>query len=78
MAYQLTQGANILRTADNAFIPPDPTNIDYAAYLAWVDEGNTPTPAPAPQPPTPLTARERLEAAGFNISELRELLFADA
>lgn len=31
---------------------------------------------PAP-PPAPLTARERLEAAGFSIAELRELLFAD-
>jgi hypothetical protein len=32
---------------------------------------------PPPPPPAPLTARERLEAAGFSISELRELLFAD-
>jgi hypothetical protein len=38
------------------------------------DWRNTEPPAP---PPAPLTARERLEAAGFSISELRELLFAD-
>jgi hypothetical protein len=51
MTYQLTQGDCILRTADNAFIPPDPANTDYAAYLAWLDEGNTPLPAPeAPGP----------------------------
>ena len=35
----------ILRTADNAFIPFDPDNTDYQAYLAWVEEGNTPQPA---------------------------------
>lgn len=31
----------IVRVADNAFIPPDPANTDYQAYLAWVAEGNT-------------------------------------
>jgi hypothetical protein len=46
--YQLTQGDTILRLTDNAFIPPDPANTDYAAYLAWVEEGNTPDPAPVP------------------------------
>ena len=32
----------IKRLADNAFIPFDPANTDYIAYLAWVAEGNTP------------------------------------
>ena len=31
----------ILRKEDGAFIPFDPQNIDYQAYLAWVAEGNT-------------------------------------
>ena len=45
MTYQLTQGDTILRTADGAFIPPDPANTDYQAYLHWLEEGNTPLPA---------------------------------
>ena len=39
----------IKRIADNAFIPFDPANTDYAEYLKWLDEGNVPTPAD-PQP----------------------------
>jgi len=31
----------INRIADNAWIPTDPANTDYQAYLAWVAEGNT-------------------------------------
>jgi hypothetical protein len=35
----------IQRLFDNAFIPFDPDNTDYQAYLKWVAEGNTPEPA---------------------------------
>jgi hypothetical protein len=35
----------ILRIADNAFIPFDPANTDYQAYLKWLEKGNTPLPA---------------------------------
>ena len=31
--------------SDNTFIPFDPDNTDYQAYLKWLDEGNTPLPA---------------------------------
>ena len=75
--YQLTTGETILRLADNAFIPPDPANTDYAAYLAWVEAGNTPEPAPIPEPPVELTPAEKLARSGLTVAELKELLGLD-
>jgi hypothetical protein len=38
----------IKRLSDNAFIPFDPDNRDYAEFQAWLAEGNAPTPADEP------------------------------
>ena len=72
--YQLTTGDAILRLSDNAFIPPDPANTDYAAYLEWVEAGNTPEPTPEPEPVPELTPAEKLAASGLTVEELKELL----
>ena len=74
MEFQLTQTNMIKRLTDNAFISPDPNNTDYQVYLRWLEEGNTPLP-PDPEPtPEPLTAQQKLEAAGLTVEELKGLL----
>jgi hypothetical protein len=37
----------VIRTSDSAFIPFDPANTDYQAFLLWKSEGNEPLPADA-------------------------------
>ena len=41
----ITNQEFVIRLADNAFIPMDEANTDYAAYLKWLEAGNTPQPA---------------------------------
>lgn len=44
--YKLSKNQNIVqRLSDNAFIPFDPANTDYQAYLKFLEEGGQPLPA---------------------------------
>lgn len=45
MTYKLTKHDTVIRISDNAHIPADLANTDYATYLAWRDAGNVPLPA---------------------------------
>ena len=40
--FPLDYSVSVIRLADMACIPFDPDNTDYQAYLAWLEEGNTP------------------------------------
>ena len=40
-----TEPNSTIRLSDHAYIPFDPANTDYQAYLKWLEEGNTPLPA---------------------------------
>ena len=47
--YQLTSDKAVtIRLEDGAFIPNDPANTAYQAYLRWTAQGNQPAPAPVP------------------------------
>lgn len=48
--YKTISEKMVKRILDNAFIPFDPSNADYQAYLKWLDEGGVPEPADEPAP----------------------------
>ena len=53
--YKLNIFPIITRLSDGASIPADEDNTDYAAYLVWLSEGNTPEPADPIVIPVPTT-----------------------
>ena len=52
MTYYIVS-ASVIATDTGLYIPVDPDNSDYQAYLAWVAAGNTPTSNPFVPPASP-------------------------
>jgi hypothetical protein len=75
--YKLTKHNSIQRLADNASIPNDPANRDYAEYLEWVAAGNTPGPAQTQAEIDAEIAEEESSKARANLSKLRADIFPD-
>jgi hypothetical protein len=42
------QELSTVKRSDGMFIPFDPDNTDYQAFLRWCEEGNQPLPADEP------------------------------
>lgn len=53
MEYLLLESGLIQRVDDGAYIPQDPDNADYQAYLAWCEAGNVAQPEPPPEDTVP-------------------------
>jgi hypothetical protein len=69
--YKLTKHNSLIRLADNASIPADPANRDYAEYLELVAAGYT--PAPADPTPNPRIAEIKARLAQIDIESIRAL-----
>ena len=68
---------NIMRFNNDGSITSfiaDSSNIEYQAYLKWLEEGNTPNPYVEPPPPPEPTPAEKLAASGLTVDELKQLL----
>jgi hypothetical protein len=58
--YQLTATeSSVIRTADQACIPNDPANRDWALYQQWLEDGGVPDPYVAPPTPEPVPTPEQ-------------------
>jgi len=74
--FQVINNSIIKRLSDGVFIPNDPSNNDYAAYLQWLADGNTPDAPDAIDPR--VVIQEQIAAIEVQITprRIREALLS--
>lgn len=76
MAYQIIDDKTVQRLEDGAFIPVDPANADWRAYLEWRGKKKN-VPLPPPEPASAeLTVEQKIAAAGLTLDDLKGLVAA--
>lgn len=73
LKYTSRDGSAAVERDDGYIVGPEDATA-WAEYQEWLAAGNTPAPVPTPPPPKELTPKEKLEAAGLTIDELKSLL----
>lgn len=76
--YKLTTTGSIIRQSDGAYIPMDEGNRDYAEYLKWVAQGNTPLPADTPSDAEILALNKALRDSLLGVAALAIAPLQDA
>lgn len=71
--YKLTNHNSIIRLADNASIPADPANRDYAAYLEWLAASANNIPEPADLTPNPRIGEIKNRLSQIDIESIRAI-----
>jgi hypothetical protein len=74
--FKLTDSTFVIRLADSAHIPDDPSNADRQSYQVWLAAGNTPQPPDPPVQPTPASQIDALERATLLSRPVRDVLLA--
>ena len=70
--YHIDRLGNIIRDDGDITIAPDRGNINYQAYLVWLDEGNTPQPYAPPVVDPKEQARADLAATDKEMARIAE------